>query len=103
LSPSLLAERIHKEENDPFTHTFVISNGHLEITGARKDLGRAKDQAELIESFLDLLPDVNITMSAHDGPSVLMDHGLRGKHESLGLSGGTISNEEAGTVNDDLA
>lgn len=103
LSKDLLAERIRKEENDVFTLTLVIKNGALEIAGAKKDLARGKDQADLIRPFLKFLPDVNITMSAHDGPSVLLDRKLRDKHESYGSQGKTLTTEEANEVDDDLA
>lgn len=33
-----------------------------------------------IQPFLAHLPDVNITLSHHDGPSVFIDHATRQKH-----------------------
>lgn len=81
----------------------MIKAGKLDIIGAKKELGRAKDQAELIQPFLKLLPDVNITMSAHDGPSVLLDRALRDKHESYGKQKKILEDAVANAVDDDLA
>lgn len=103
LSTNLLRERIQEKEIDEFTHTFVVKNGEIEIIGAKKDLGRAKDQANLMKDFVKFLPEVNITMSAHDGPSVLMNHNLRDKHESLARDGKKIDDAEAEELGDDPA
>lgn len=90
-------------EINEFTHTFIVKNGEIEIVGTKKELGRAKDQANLMKDFVKFLPEVNITMSAHDGPSVLMDWKLRDKHESLAREGKKIPDEEAEELDDDPA
>lgn len=90
-------------EINEFTHTFIVKNGEIEIVGAKKELGRAKDQANLMKDFVKFLPPVNITMSAHDGPSVLMDWELRNKHESLAREGKKIDDQEAEELGDDPA
>jgi hypothetical protein len=80
LSPSVLHQRASRLEVDPSTFTMVIRKGKVEIAGAHAKDGRAKDQAELMKRWAKWVPDVNITMSAHDGPSIMMDHGTRQKH-----------------------
>lgn len=82
--------------------------------GGRKDAGRANDQLKLyvrsvplargrsdgprggarayaltyrMEAFLKHLPDVNITMSHHDGPSVFLDHAMKTKYLDLARAG----------------
>lgn len=84
-------------------HTFVVKNGEISITGNKKELARASDQAGLMKDFLKFLPDVNITMSAHDGPSVLLDYRLKEKHERAGKEGKEVSDKEAAQVDDDIA
>ena len=103
LSPSLLHSRITTLENDPFTHTFIVRNGAISIVGAKKELARASDQAGLIKNFVNLLPDVNITMSAHDGPSVLMDWRLKDSHIQAAKSGKRLLDSEADKIDDDPA
>lgn len=103
LSPALLAARIAELEVNEFTHTFVVKNGKIEITGSKKELARASDQAGLMADFLQYLPDVNITMSAHDGPSILMEHGQKSRHEELGKEGQKMPDAEAELLNDDMA
>ena len=103
LSRSLLAQRIADLEAGEFTHTFIVKNGEIEITGNKKELARASDQAGLMKDFLKFLPDVNITMSAHDGPSILLDHALKEKHEQAGRAGRQVTDAEAGQVDDDIA
>ena len=94
---------MEEKEKDEFTHTFIVNNGEIEIIGAKKDLGRAKDQANLMKDFVTFLPEVNITMSAHDGPSILLNHDLRDKHESLAREGKKIDDLEAEELGDDPA
>jgi hypothetical protein len=103
LPTDLLHRRIDDLENNPFTHTFVVRDGKIEITGAKADLGRAKDQAGLMDKFVHLLPDVNITMSAHDGPSILVDWELKNKHRKAAIQNTKLTEEQAESVNDSPA
>lgn len=74
-------------QRDPSTFTMAISNGQVEIVGAHKADGRAKDQAALMKKWVQWVPDVNITMSAHDGPSIMMDDRGRQKHIAAAKKG----------------
>ena len=65
----------------------VVQGGNVKITGAHKDDGRAEDQEELMLRWKQWVPDVNITMSAHDGPSIMMDAKNREKHEVAAKKG----------------
>lgn len=103
LSRAKLSERIAEIESNEFVHTFVVANGKIAITGAKKELARASDQADLMKNFVHLLPDVNITMSAHDGPSVLLDWDLREKHANAAAKGQKISDRDADSINNDPA
>ncbi|KAI9618745.1 hypothetical protein KEM48_006509 [Puccinia striiformis f. sp. tritici PST-130] len=44
------------------------------------DVGRTIDQLKLLEVIVPHLPDVNVTMSHHDGPSVFMDWKTKQRH-----------------------
>lgn len=103
LSPELLASRLRDVEADPFTHTFVVKNGRITIEGAKKDLPRASDQMNLMKDFVKWLPDMNITMSAHDGPSILLDYNLKEAHVKAAQAGKKIPDKVAETPDDDPA
>ncbi|KAK4054449.1 hypothetical protein OIV83_000943 [Microbotryomycetes sp. JL201] len=81
LPPETIHNRSMTLQRDPSTFTMQVRNGRNQIIGAHSGDGRAKDQAELMKRWTKYLPDVNITMSAHDGPSIVMDH--RGKTRHL--------------------
>ena len=76
----VIQHRALQLQNDPSTFTMRIKNGKNEIIGAHKGDGRAKDQAKLMERWTKWVPDVNITMSAHDGPSIMLDERTRTRH-----------------------
>jgi hypothetical protein len=80
LTPQTITARAERLQVDPSTFTMVIKDGHVEVLGAHALDGRAKDQLALMKRWAQYVPDVNITMSAHDGPSIMMDHGTRMKH-----------------------
>lgn len=103
LPPHILHQRIEELEKNEFTHTFVVRNGEITITGSKKEMGRANDQAGLMKNFMHLLPDVNITMSAHDGPSIVLDWDMRQRHMHYAVRNQKMSPEEAEQVNDDPA
>lgn len=76
----VIEHRAMQLQRDASTFTMRIKDGKNEIIGAHKDDGRAKDQAELMKRWTKWVPDVNITMSAHDGPSIMMDEQTRTQH-----------------------
>lgn len=87
LSPKLIASRSARLQVDPSTFTMVIQGGEVAITGEHAKDGRAKDQAALMKRWVKWVPDVNVTMSAHDGPSIMMNHEVLQKHVELGKKG----------------
>lgn len=96
LSPKTLATRQAEQQVDPTTFTMVINKGAVEIVGSHAQDGRAKDQAELMKRWTKWVPDVNITMSAHDGPSIMMEHGVREKHVEMAKKGKRASPARSG-------
>ncbi|BGP32207.1 hypothetical protein JCM10296v2_003987 [Rhodotorula toruloides] len=103
LSPSVLQARASKLQIDASTFTMVIRKGVVEIAGAHAKDGRAKDQAALMKRWARWVPDVNITMSAHDGPSIMMDYGTRQRHLDYAKAGKLIPDTEADDVDEDAA
>ncbi|KAJ8294104.1 Beta-1,2-xylosyltransferase 1 [Rhodotorula toruloides] len=103
LSPTILQQRASKLQIDSSTFTMVIRKGVVEIAGAHAKDGRAKDQAALMKRWARWVPDVNITMSAHDGPSIMMDHGTRQRHLDYAKAGKLIPDAEADNVDEDAA
>ncbi|GAA6001465.1 hypothetical protein JCM10207_006679 [Rhodosporidiobolus poonsookiae] len=103
MPPAILAERAARLQVDPSTFTMVIENGKVEIVGAHAGDGRAKDQAALMKRWAKWVPDVNVTMSAHDGPSIMMDHRGRERHIAAAKKGTHLSREELDEVDEDAA
>lgn len=77
LPPYVIHNRSMILQKAASTFTMVVKNGEVEIVGAHRKDGRAQDQIGLMKKWLKWSPDVNITMSAHDGPSIMLDQ--RGK------------------------
>ncbi|GJN90731.1 hypothetical protein Rhopal_003745-T1 [Rhodotorula paludigena] len=101
LTPKLIASRSARLQVDPSTFTMVIQGGEVAITGEHAKDGRAKDQAALMKRWVKWVPDVNVTMSAHDGPSIMMNHEVLQKHVELGKKGKLLSDDEADDVGED--
>jgi len=95
LPPKVIRERAEKLQIDQSTFTMEISSttGKVVISGNHKEDGRAKDQKKLMERWSKwvvggevkrngktMREGVNITMAAHDGPSVMMDERGRTRH-----------------------
>lgn len=87
LSPALLAARSLKLQGDPSTFTMSVTSGEVEVIGAHREDGRAEDQKNLMKRWKQWLPDVNISMSAHDGPSIMMNHITKMKHFDAATAG----------------
>lgn len=87
LPPPVLLSRAYELSQDADTHTFVVKDGEVEITGPMKELARAGDQRELMKRYKQWLPDMNITISAHDGPSVLLDWRQKERHLTAAKEG----------------
>lgn len=83
----MLQNRSEALQRDSSTFTMNIKGGEVTISGAHKDDGRAKDQAALMKRWTQWVPDVNVTMSAHDGPSVMMDERSRTRHVEAAKKG----------------
>ncbi|KNZ61972.1 hypothetical protein VP01_1329g9 [Puccinia sorghi] len=80
LPPHVLRNRTEQEgKNDAFS-TFIVKNGTVKAIGPKKDAPRTIDQLKLLEVIVPHLPDVNVTMSHHDGPSVFMDWTTKQRH-----------------------
>ncbi|EGG02574.1 family 90 glycosyltransferase [Melampsora larici-populina 98AG31] len=88
--------------DDAFT-IMRVKDGKVTVTGKKKDAGRTKDQLNLLKKFIQFLPDVNITMSHHDGPSVFMDYQTKQKHINYAREGKVIPEEEVDLVEDNAA
>lgn len=80
LSPALIANRSQTIQQDPAAITLMLKNGKVEVAGTFAQHPRALDQSGLIKRWAKWLNDVNITMSGHDGPSIMMDWESRQKH-----------------------
>lgn len=103
LPRDLLVTRQDGLKESPNTHTMQVRNGQVALYGAKKDLKRAKEQSEMMQHFVQWLPDVDIVMSAHDGPAVMMDDRLRSLHVEKAARGQMLTPNEAETTDDDAA
>lgn len=74
--------------------TLWIKNGRLHnVTGGLSDHSRVEEQSDLIERFVHLLPDVNITIWAHDTSVIHLSGEKRTELEDLALQGKTLGQE----------
>ncbi|GAA6028212.1 hypothetical protein JCM8097_006919 [Rhodosporidiobolus ruineniae] len=103
MPPATISQRADRLQVDPSTFTMVIAKGQVEIIGAHAKDGRAKDQLALMKRWARWVPDVNITMSAHDGPSIMMDWRGRQRHLDAAKSGKHLSQEQLDEVDEDAA
>lgn len=87
IPPSVLHERARVLEDAPWTFTMVIKKGEVSIAGAHKGDGRAADQAKLMKRWVKWVPITNITMSAHDGPSIMTDERMMRRHVEAAKQG----------------
>lgn len=100
LPPSLIARRAETLQSDPSTFTVEVKSGAIEIRGAHRKDSRAKDIAALMKRWTHLVDDINVTMSAHDGPSIMMDHVFRTKLNKAADEGVLLSNKTAHMTDD---
>lgn len=103
LSPALIQSRSFKLQTDASTFTMVLKNREVEIIGPHAGDGRAEDQKGLMRRWAQWMDDVNITMSAHDGPSIMMDHLTRGRHQEAAKAGKILSLAKSNEVDEDAA
>ncbi|KAK4702217.1 hypothetical protein P7C70_g4014, partial [Phenoliferia sp. Uapishka_3] len=103
IPPSVIHERSAVLEEAPWTFTMQISKGKVEIKGAHAGDGRAADQAKLMQRWVRWVGDVNVTMSAHDGPSIMTDDGTRMKHIEAAKKGVLLSDEELDVIDEDAS
>ena len=87
IPPSVIHARSRVLEEAPWTFTMVVNQGKVEIGGAHKGDGRAADQQKLMQRWVQWVPHVNITMSAHDGPSIMTDDTTKRKHYEAAKAG----------------
>ena len=68
--------------------TMHISNGRLaKVTGGEAGHSRVAEQTGLIERFVHLLPDMNVTIWVHDTPVMHMSGEKRQELEGLAKQG----------------
>ncbi|GAA5875316.1 hypothetical protein JCM3774_005777 [Rhodotorula dairenensis] len=103
LPPSVIANRSQVVQTDPNAITLQIINGKVEVAGTFTEHPRARDQSGLMKRWTKHVDDVNITMSGHDGPSIMMDWGTRQKHIDAAKAGKLLTQEEADAVDEDAA
>ncbi|KDE09310.1 hypothetical protein MVLG_00627 [Microbotryum lychnidis-dioicae p1A1 Lamole] len=101
LPPRVLNQRAMLLQNESWTFTMQIKGGELDIMGAHAKNGRAKDQAGLMKRWASYVDEVNIMMSAHDGPSMIMDYTTKMKHLEAAKKGVYLGEWELDHVDDD--
>jgi hypothetical protein len=128
LPSKVIRERAEKLQIDQSTFTMLINSNNnnnqeeeevVEIVGAHAKDGRAKDQKELMKRWAKYVKGspirnkntgkiigyegVNITMAAHDGPSIMMDEKTRNLHLQAARSHKLLKREEYDQVDEDAA
>lgn len=103
LPPHIIRNRSEVAGEDDAYTIMRVKDGQVTVTGQKKDSGRTRDQLNLLKKFIKFLPDVNITMSHHDGPSVFMDWKSKQKHLDFAREGKVIPEKEVDIVEDNAA
>ncbi|KAH9812106.1 family 90 glycosyltransferase [Melampsora americana] len=103
LPPHIIRNRSEVAGQDDAYTIMRVKDGQVTVTGKNKDSGRTRDQLNLLNKFIRFLPDVNITMSHHDGPSVFMDWKTKQKHLDYAREGKVIPEKEVDLVDDNAA
>jgi len=103
LPPHVLRNRTEQEGKNEAFSTFVVKNGTVKAIGPKKDAPRTIDQLKLLEVIVPHLPDVNVTMSHHDGPSVFMDWTTKQRHLDHARAGKILPPELIDKVEDDAS
>ncbi|MBW0484194.1 hypothetical protein O181_023909 [Austropuccinia psidii MF-1] len=103
LPPHVIRARAAKAGQDPAFSTFVIKDGKVETIGAKKDVPRTHEHLKMLKVMLPHLPNLNITMSHHDGPSVFMDWITRQKHLEHARNGTVLPPQEIDKVQDNAS
>lgn len=96
----VLNERAMVLQDEPWTFSMAIQKGEVEVVGSHKDDGRAQDQKALMKRWVQWVPDVNITMSAHDGPSVMTDYETKNRHIKAAKAGKLLPTDVVDTLSD---
>ncbi|OAV97673.1 hypothetical protein PTTG_06684 [Puccinia triticina 1-1 BBBD Race 1] len=103
LPPHVLRNRTEEAGKNEAFSTFVVKDGKVKAIGAKKDAPRTIDQLKLLEVIVPHLPDVNVTMSHHDGPSVFMDWKTKQRHLDHARAGTVLPAELIDRVEDDAS
>ncbi|PLW28477.1 hypothetical protein PCANC_23113 [Puccinia coronata f. sp. avenae] len=103
LPPNVLRNRTEEAGKNEAFSTFVVKDGRVKAIGAKKDAPRTIDQLKLLEVIVPHLPDVNVTMSHHDGPSVFMDWKTKQRHLDHARAGKVLPPELIDHVEDDAS
>ncbi|GAA6014641.1 hypothetical protein JCM11491_000179 [Sporobolomyces phaffii] len=132
LPSDVIRSRADKLQRDASTFTMLINSNNandgpsskhkatgevVEIVGNHAKDGRAKDQKELMKRWAKYVKGspikrggsvvgyegVNVTMAAHDGPSVMMDEKSRNRHLEASRKGILLTEEEYEFVDEDAA
>ncbi|CAH7666778.1 family 90 glycosyltransferase [Phakopsora pachyrhizi] len=103
LPPHILRSRSEEVGREESFSSFLIKNGQIKSVGKKKDEPRTKDQLKLLKQFSRFLPDLNFTISHHDGPSVFIDFKTYQKHLDYSRSGKILPLDEIDKVEDDAS
>ncbi|KAH9459375.1 hypothetical protein Pst134EA_033027 [Puccinia striiformis f. sp. tritici] len=103
IPPNVLRNRTEEAGKNEAFSTFIIKDGTVKPIGSKKDVGRTIDQLKLLEVIVPHLPDVNVTMSHHDGPSVFMDWKTKQRHLDHARAGKVLPPELIDRVEDDAS
>lgn len=94
----MIANRSRTIQKDPAAITLMIIDGKVQVAGTFAQHPRALDQSGLMKRWTQWVDDVNITMSGHDGPSIMMDWGTRQMHLDAAKQGKRESFPKPGHV-----
>ncbi|KAH8918392.1 glycosyltransferase family 90 protein [Atractiella rhizophila] len=106
LPPALLQKRSEQVQNEQYTFTLNVpedKKAEVTITGNRRELARAKDLKDLMKRWVKYVPGgVKLTMTEHDGPSVLLDSAQKERMSQAAREGRLLAESDWERKDDDV-
>ncbi|GAA5914455.1 hypothetical protein JCM6882_003023 [Rhodosporidiobolus microsporus] len=97
---AMLQNTTGEEEYWMHKHTVTVRIWNHQVTGEgpmQNVLNRTRDMVELLSGISQFLPDLNMTMTAHDAPFITISAEHREKHIRAALAGEYINDESTHT------
>lgn len=77
----------HNLPHMPHSFSITIKDGSISATGPNHKIARAEDMQDLMSEFAEVLPDMTLTFSSHNEPTVAISGEARVRHVDYARQG----------------